>query len=69
MLLAARAGDLNKVRRVLPRNKMLCLLDQRYLNIMHSLGRGYSTMVATGQEIVREKKNSSRSGKSPGISL
>ena len=26
-------------------------------------------MVATGQEIVREKKNSSRSGKSQGISL
>ena len=28
-----------------------------------------SLMVATGQEIVREKKNSSRSGKSQGISL
>jgi len=27
------------------------------------------SMVATGQEIVREKKNSSRSGKSQGISL
>ena len=26
-------------------------------------------MVATGQEIVKEKKNSSRSGKSQGISL
>ena len=30
---------------------------------------GATNMVATGQEIVREKKNSSRSGKSQGISL
>ena len=29
----------------------------------------HTGMVATGQEIVREKENSSRSGKSQGISL
>ena len=32
-------------------------------------GGGEKGMVATGQEIVREKENSSRSGKSQGISL
>ena len=44
--------------------------DLCYLTIISKAHlQQFEDMVATGQEIVREKKNSSRSGKSQGISL